>query len=255
MAVNGTLDLNGITHTITTDTIEYWYKITDTSTGHDGHLIMEAGAILIFDDAYGAGFQAEGSAITITIDGTANAQCEIKSGNTYPDYRWRLPPSTVLIGATRCIFRNYDGVLTETANWRLTNCPTIQDPYTFATVTQLVNLTGSTLADDVLHEILGQASEEINARLALDEVVIEDATDPALKAICILKAKAGILSRLQLDGTRAGAVTVDGITATENLPAAMQMYESQAEAMLKSYIRNHLPTGTYKYLVQKLNLP
>ena len=249
--MTASLDLNGMSHTITADTTETYLAITDTSVGHDGTLVMEAGSTLEFDDASGAGFLAAATLITITVNGNSTSKCTIKSANSYPDHRWILPASTVTMVATRCIFRDYEGSFDST--WIQNNCEYITDPYTYATSTELVNMCGTTLSDSVLHEILGQATNEMNGRLAMDGVTVASASDINLRAICLNKSIAMVMHRMIADGTRAGSVNVDGGVAVNDAMVLANEREAKAEQMLAWYIREHLPSTRKRLWAQKVN--
>ncbi len=118
--MSSTLDLNGGTTTLAADSTTTYLAITDTSTNHDGTLVMNAGATLIFDDSDGAGFLSAATAITITINGNADSPCTIKSASSNPDYPWTLPATTTALTATRCKMRDYTGTRYSTA-WVLNN--------------------------------------------------------------------------------------------------------------------------------------
>lgn len=234
------LDLEGGTVTLALDTQYNYYQVTDTSTNHDGHLVMLAGSSLVFEDSLNAGFSPVATNIDIRIEGTADSLCVIESANDYADHRWMLPVSTVTMNATRCDFRNYSGDFAPT--WELQNCDTTIIPYAYCTITEFVNLTGSDEDDDTLREIIGQATNEMNLRLEMDGVVVSQATDAGLRAICLKKSIAGLLTRYRLDGTRSGSANVDGIVTGDNIGQAIQQYTDEAEQMLKAYIKSHLPS-------------
>lgn len=251
MSASGILDLNGQTYTIQGDLTEYWFQVTNTSATR-GILVLEAGAQLVFDDSEGAGFLAGVGLITLQVDGNSDALCEIKSANSYPDHRWVLPRLTDTLACTRCKFLNYQGDLVESANWRLTNCDGITDPYAFATITELVNLTGSSLSDTVLREILGQATNEMQARLEADGVIVSITQDPVLRSICLKKAQATMLLRYVLNGSFAGSVAVDGVTSQINPSTMIKQLDDAAEEMLQAFVRNHLPADRSRGWIVKV---
>jgi hypothetical protein len=92
------LDLNGETHTITADTTEQWWRVTDTSTAKDGTVLLEAGAKLLFDDqaidGVYPGFDPAWVG-TLTVQGTSEHFCEIRSVDQNPHY-----PFLMALGAT-----------------------------------------------------------------------------------------------------------------------------------------------------------
>jgi hypothetical protein len=67
------------------DTIETVWKVVDTSAAHDGTLIIQAGAKLLFDDAADAGFATDWIG-TFTVTGEAGSECEIGSADTFPHH-------------------------------------------------------------------------------------------------------------------------------------------------------------------------
>ena len=116
------LDLNGMTHTIGLDSTETWWKIIDSSVGHNGLLHMEAGSRLEWDDTDEAGFDSSCSAITITIDGRADDECYMRCVDLFPHHPWTLPPLTATMTATQCNFMGDTGEwssawLTQGCKW------------------------------------------------------------------------------------------------------------------------------------------
>ena len=116
------LDLNGGTVTVGPNEILYVYQITDTSVGHDGELIIEAGSKIVFDNLAGAGFLPAASAITITINGTAAAPCEINVPIASPQQYWLPPALTITMTASWCTFRYYQAPFTPPGSWTQTSC-------------------------------------------------------------------------------------------------------------------------------------
>jgi hypothetical protein len=241
-------DLVGGAHTITADTTETYFTFTDSVGG--GTLTLESGSTLEFDDTAGAGFLSTSLAFTLTITGNSTSKCTIKSANSYPDYRWTLPSSLVTGVATRCVFRDYTG--TFPTGLILNNPEYITDPYTYATSTELVNLTGTTLPEAALHEILGQATNEINSRLAMDGITVSSASDINLRAIGLNKAFAMVMRRMFADGTRSGSINTDGGSSPDPMVLANER-ELKAEEQLKWYIREHLPSTRKRLWAFKVN--
>jgi len=250
--MSSALDIAGVTVILTADKTFNLFTITDSVGG--GTLTLESGSTLEFDDAAGAGFLASAVAFTIIINGNSTSKCTIKSANSYPDYRWTLPLPAAILGdhATRCIFRDYVGSFPSDAIWPRNNCEYITDPYTYATSTELVNLTGTTLTDSVLHEILGQATNEINSRLAMDGITVSSASDINLRAIGLNKAFAMVMRRMLADGTRSGSINTDGGSSPDPMVLANER-ETMAETQLKAYIREHLPSTRKRLWAFKVN--
>lgn len=162
------LDLAGGTHTIASDTTEtYWY-ITDTSSGHNGTLILNSGAHLKFDDAPNAGFSSVASAITIIINGNSEAPCYIESVEDVPHYPWKLPATTCSLTATRCKFRYCEG--DHSPNWILNAGVEWGGDAMYCTVTDVRNLTGVPvsgtmgISDARIAMFIRNASDEIETR-------------------------------------------------------------------------------------------
>jgi len=138
MALSSILDLNGGTHTVPMDVTETYWKITDTSTLHNGTLILQSGAKLQFDDQPDAGFTSLCSAITVTVNGTAENPAYIRSADLFPHHPWTLFPTTANMTATRCHFMGDTG---EWANkWVDNNCTWGNEAY--CTVGDVRALTG-----------------------------------------------------------------------------------------------------------------
>lgn len=113
--MSSTLDLEGGILIVPSDTAESYYQVTDSVGG--GSLVMQAGASLIFDDAAGAGF-VQSAAFSISILGTAEAPCVIRSESTAPAHRWTLPTAQSM-QATRATFSGFVGE--QGSAWTLNN--------------------------------------------------------------------------------------------------------------------------------------
>lgn len=246
--MSSALDIAGAIVTQTADTDYNYFTMTDSVGG--GTLVLEAGSRTIFDDATGAGFLATSLAFTLTINGNSSHECEIKSINRYPDHRW-TPPNALCTGVTtQCTFTNYSasfpsGIVHNNPTW-------IVEPYAYCTANEVINLTGTTLSDAILAEIIGQASNEINNRLAVDGITVAS-TDAVLAAICRNKSIAGVMRRMIADGTRMGAVTVDGITTGDNPNTMIREVEAKAEKMLDYYVIANRPSNRKRLWALKVN--
>ena len=179
--MSATLDLNGGTHTIAADTTETYFAVTDASSGHNGTLVLEAGATLKFDDAPGAGFLAAGNAITVTIQGTSAAPCSIRSADDFPHNAWTMPGQGTTISAARCRFKGYSGAIAA-AGWAFNLCDFGEDLYcsvddvraiTQAPATGLISVS-SALIDrfirDAMDEIDDATGRRWNDNTVVDEV-------------------------------------------------------------------------------------
>jgi hypothetical protein len=247
--MSATLDLVGGAHTITADTTETNFTATDTVGG--GTLTLEAGSALEFDDTAGAGFLSTSLAFTLTVTGTSTAWATIKSANSYPDNRWTLPPTGITGTTTRCQWRDYTGSF---PTGLIRNNPSyVLDAYVYATIDEITNLTGTTLSDDILMEILSQSSRHINNSLATSGITVDQAGDRSLQAICLEKATAALIRRMILDGTRAGSINVDGHASSSELMALINECETRSEQALIAYSKEHLPSTRKRIWAQKVN--
>ena len=120
--MSATLDLNGQTVTLSADSVNYYYQITDTSSSHNGTLILQPGAEIVFDDASGAGFSSGASAITITVNGNSTSPCYVSSAISEPSNDWTMPALTANVTATRCTFADYVIPFSAPGAWVLNNC-------------------------------------------------------------------------------------------------------------------------------------
>ncbi len=123
----------------------------------------------------------------------------------------------------------------------------------FASITELTNLTGSTLSSTVLTEIIGQADREIVARLALAEIGAPG-SDDKLKAASLNLSIAGVLTRMRLDGSKPGrSLKIGDISASDDVDAAIAEYTKKAWAAVDSYILTHGTYDRYRFMVRKVN--
>ncbi len=247
--MSSALDLAGAAHTITADTTETYLTVTD-SVG-SGTLTIEAGATLEFDDTSGAGFLSTSLAFTLTVTGTSTAWATIKSANSYPDYRWTLPPSATTVTATRCQWRDYSGSFATA--WILNNPSYITDAYVYATIEELQNLTGTGLTDDPIMEILAHSTRRINTRLGNSGITVSVAGDRTLQSICLDFAHAQVLGRYIADGTAVGGANVDGVPTQNDLLGLMKYYDKRGESELQMYVDANRPSTHTQYYVYKVN--
>ena len=247
--MSSALDLAGAAHTITADSTETYFTVTD-SVG-SGELIIEAGASLEFDDTSGCGFLSTSEAFTLTCTGTSTAWVTIKSANSYPDHRWTLPPAATTVVATRVQWRDYTGSFST--SWILNNPSYITDAYIYATIGELENFTGTNANDDICMEILAQSTREINGYMRYSGVTVSVSGDRDLQAICLRKAAALLLLRYTMDGTQIGAINVDGVDASQDLTNTIQYLDRYANQMLDRYVEVNRPSTYTRYKVVKVN--
>ena len=216
-----------------------------------GELIIEAGASLEFDDTSGCGFLSTSEAFTLTCTGTSTAWVTIKSANSYPDYRWTLPPAATTVVATRVQWRDYTGSFATA--WILNNPSYITDAYIYATIEELENLTGTSATDDVIMEILAHSTRRINTRLASFGITIDVAGNRTLQSICLDFAVSQLITRYKLDGTAVGSINVDGFSSQPNLLDHIKYYNDRANEELEMYINANRASTYSRYKVVKVN--
>ncbi len=247
--MSAALDLAGAVHTITADTTETYFTVTD-SVGA-GELVIEAGASLEFDDTSGCGFLSTSLAFTLTCTGTSTAWCTIKSANSYPDYRWTLPPAATTVVATRVQWRDYTGSFST--DWILNNPSYITDAYIYATIEELQNLTGTSLSDDACMELLAHSTRRMNTKLDNAGITIDVAGNRTLQSICLDFAHAQLLGRYIADGTAVGGANVDGVPTQGELLGLMKYYDKRASDELLMYIDANRASTHTRYYLYKVN--
>jgi hypothetical protein len=149
------------------------------------------------------------------------------------------------------VWRDYTGSFATA--WIPNNPTYITDAYIYATMEELQNLTGTSLSDDALWEILAQSTRRMNTKLNHAGITIDQAGNRTLQAICLDLATGQVLTRYKLDGTAVGAANVDGITTTPNLLDHIKYYNDRADSELQMYIDANRPTTHTQYYVYKVN--
>ncbi len=123
----------------------------------------------------------------------------------------------------------------------------------YATRTQLQNLTGTSLDDGILSEIIDQADREIKSRLNLAEIS-SPSSDDVLTAASLNLSIAGILTRMRIDGSKPGRnLKIGDISASDDVDAAITEYTKRAWAAVDSYILTHGIYDRYRWLIRKVN--
>ncbi len=119
-----------------------------------------------------------------------------------------------------------------------------------ASRTELAALTGSSLDDAILQEILDQADREISARLALAEISAPSAND-TLKAASLNLSIAGVLTRTRLDGSHPSSISVGDISVSDNLDTAILEFKTRSNELIDSYIKTHGIYDRYRFMIRK----
>jgi len=99
----------------------------------------------------------------------------------------------------------------------------------------------------VLQEIIDEAEREISGRLSQYNLSISSTNE--LKAASSMLSKAGIVSRMRLDGSLAG----DSGAKYYNLIDMDKNYRAEAWKLIESYIRENGTYSQYRYYIRKVN--
>jgi len=236
--MSSTLDLNGATVTLTANTTYTYYQITDTSVGHNGKLIMEAGSILRFDNKSGAGFASAATLIEIYCNGTATANCAIISADPSPVNLWSTPPTTCLIDADYTEFVSYTGS-TYADYWAFNNCLWAGSRY--CSVEDLKDFSGSGVQRIILGKCIELATQEINERLLFSGVSGAGGSG-VIREICLKLAAGILLDRYRMDGTKPEMIQIGEISMRDGVDNALHLLRNEGHELLNKYIRNH---GSY----------
>lgn len=121
----------------------------------------------------------------------------------------------------------------------------------YATRTELAALTGTSLDDAILSEILDQADREVNARLALAGISAP-ASDDTLKAASLNLSIAGVLTRTGLDGSHPSGITIGDISVSDNPDTAKVDLRTKANELIDSYIKTHGTYDRYRWTIRKI---
>ncbi len=120
----------------------------------------------------------------------------------------------------------------------------------YCTTSELLALTGTELAEEVLEEIIAQADREVGAQI-YSAGLTPPGSDDALKAASLKFSIAGVVTRHRMDGTAPGTLTVGDQTASDDPDTAIDALRAEAKELVRGYIvRTKASTrGTWVKLV------
>jgi hypothetical protein len=238
--------LDGATVTLTAGTTYTYYQVTDTSTGHNGKLILSAGSILRFDNKSGAGFASAATLIEIYCNGTDAGNCAIISADPDPSHLWSMPASTTLIDATKCEFRGYSGS-TSGEYWAFDDCLFASSRY--VTVDEMVSATGTTMERIPLARMCERVGRHISSRLSRAGLS-NSYSDDALRTAALDLAVVDLLTRYRMDGTKPPSLTLGQFSMSDNIDGAIEGLKEEAASLIQDHIKRN---RTYRQVVRVVN--
>lgn len=120
------------------------------------------------------------------------------------------------------------------------------------TRTELANLTGSSLNDAVLQEIIDQADRQINGRLLRMGVSVPT-SDDTLKAASLNLSKIGVLTHPDSDQVSSSVKLGDITIKRAELETVMDDLSKQAWQSVDNYILRHGQHDTSRFYIRKVN--
>jgi hypothetical protein len=245
--MSGTLDLNGATTTLTANSINTYYQVTDTSGSHNGKLILEEGAVLRFDNRTGAGFTSVATAIEIYLNGTETNNCAIISADPAPTYLWAMPASTTYIDATYTEFLNYAGNI-QGSYWAFNSC--LFGGMRYATVEDLQAITGSTNERLVLGRVIENTTQEVFQYLNKAGV---SGSGNVIKAATLKLATADLMTRWRMDGSKPQSLTIGVISMKDDNDGAIANLRQEAWELLHRYVMSTSQFSRYRWRIRRGN--
>lgn len=104
----------------------------------------------------------------------------------------------------------------------------------YCTTDDLANLSGSELSVAVLTAIIEQAEREIDARLA--EHGLSGSGD-IIKSASLELSLAGLFTRMRLDGSKPGTLTIGPSTKTDAIDTAIASHKQRAWELVDLFIK------------------
>jgi hypothetical protein len=245
--MSSVLDLNGATITLTADSINTYYQVTDTSGSHDGKLIFEAGAVLRFDNKAGAGFSSVATTIEIVINGTSSNNCAVISADPNATNLWTMPPTTSYLDATYCEFLNYTGS-TQANYWAFDNC--LFGGMRYASVEDLQAITGSTNERLVLGRVIENTTQEVFQYLNKAGV---SGSGSVIKAATLKLATADLMTRWRMDGSKPQSLTIGVISMKDDNDGAISNLRNEAWELLHRYVMSTSQFARYRWRIRRGN--
>lgn len=121
---------------------------------------------------------------------------------------------------------------------------------TYCSVSELAELTGSQIDDDILEAIIEQADRQIDARLAENNL---SGGGNTIKAASLSLSIAGLLTRYRFDGTKPQAFTVSKFSMSDNVDEIIKHHTKQAWDLVASYVRQNTPGGAIQTKIRIAN--
>lgn len=120
---------------------------------------------------------------------------------------------------------------------------------TYATVSELVRLTGSYIATDDLQAILDDADRKVKSKLAVAEVSAPS-SDDGLKSACLCLGKAKVIDRSRTDGANTDSPLHEW--SHDEVTEAIRDLKEEAGEFIAAYILTS-KTNRYRWSIRKVN--
>ncbi|HOO04737.1 MAG TPA: hypothetical protein PLJ11_08460 [Methanomassiliicoccales archaeon] len=118
----------------------------------------------------------------------------------------------------------------------------------YSTTTELKNLTGTVLTDQILSDIIAQADRTIDAKLR--KAGITSANSDDLKMVSLEYAIAGLFTRYRLDGTKPSSLSLGDLSMSDTIDAAIARHLDNGDKLLNDIIKGK---RSYRQIVRVVN--
>lgn len=118
----------------------------------------------------------------------------------------------------------------------------------YSTVAELRALTGTTMDDADLEQMIAQADRSIDAQLRKAGVRRVNPED--LKMVSLEYAIAGLFTRYRLDGTKPASLSLGDVSMSDSIDSAIAAHQAKGDAILKSIIKG---ARSYRQIVRVVN--
>ena len=112
----------------------------------------------------------------------------------------------------------------------------------YCTYAEVLAMTGTAYPQATVEAIIVLADKELNARLAAKGFSAAY-TDTGLQEAGLNLTLARLLTRMRMDGTKPGSLSMGGLTMSDSIDKAIEGHRAAADVLISAYADAHLSSG------------
>lgn len=112
----------------------------------------------------------------------------------------------------------------------------------YCTYAEVLAMTGTAYPQVTVEAMIVLADKELNARLAAKGFTAAY-TDMGLQEAGLNLTLARLLTRMRMDGTKPGSLSMGGLTMSDSIDKAIEGHRAAADVLISAYADAHLSSG------------